>query len=180
MYKLQMFEQQMQQMQQQLQAVEQGIIDLGNLNLGLDDLVGKKGKEIMALVGKGIFVKAKLLSEELVVDVGGKNFVTKSIPDTKKMILEQIGKLQDAKEILTENMEKSGADFQEIIMSAQKGQQEGNCACEQGEECEEKGEDGECCGRHSSGGDEDRCCGVHDKGEESERKEDGKEEGKKK
>lgn len=164
MYKLQMFEQQMQQMQQQIQSVEQGIIDLSNLNLGLDDLVGAKDKEIMTLVGKGIFVKTKLLSEDLVVDVGEKNFVTKSISETKDMITEQLGKLREAKDILTDNMEKSGADFQEMIMQAQgqEAQQEGHkheycggheeedCACAQGEKCkegectDEKCDDGKC------------------------------------
>jgi prefoldin alpha subunit len=145
MYKLQMFEQQMQQIQQQLQAVEQGVIDLGSLNLGLDELEGKKDQEVMTLIGKGIFAKTKLLSEELVVDVGGKNFVTKSIPDTKEMITDQIGKLNEAKEILTENMEKASAEFQQMIMEAQQGQGEHaccggkeDCACAQGEECKEE------------------------------------------
>jgi prefoldin alpha subunit len=145
MYKLQMFEQQMQQIQQQLQAVEQGIIDLSNLNLGLDELVGKKDQEVMSLIGKGIFAKTKLLSEELVVDVGGKKFVTKSIPETKEMIVEQIGKLKEAKEILTENMEKGSAEFQQMIMEAQNAHSCGkeDCACEKGEECEDK-ENCEC------------------------------------
>lgn len=136
MYKLQMFEQQMQQIQQQIQAVEQGIVDLSQLNLGLDELVGKKDQEVMTLVGKGIFVKTKLLSEELIVDVGGKNFITKSIPNTKDMIADQIEKLKEAKEILTENMEKSSAEFQEMIMQAQ-GQEQG---------CGHEHKEGECCG----------------------------------
>ena len=146
MYKFQMFEQQMQQIQQQLQAIEQGIIDLSNLNLGLDDIVGSKDKETMSLIGKGIFAKTKLVSEELIVDVGGKNFVAKSVPETKEMIVEQIGKLKEAKEILTGDMEKLGMDFQEMIMEAQSKQEEGkheccgghdDCACEKGESCEE-------------------------------------------
>jgi len=162
MQKFQMFEQQMQQIQQQLQAIEQGIIDLSNLNLGLDELVGKEGKEPMNLVGKGIFVKTKLLSEELVVDVGGKNFVSKSIPDTKQMIVEQIGKLQEAKEILTENMEKSGADFQQMIMEAQNAEQN---------QKESSGEHKhECCGKHKEG-EEHECCGG--KGEDCECSEEG-------
>ena len=82
MFKLSVFEQQLQQLQQQLQAVEQGIAELGSLNLGLDELIGSKGKEIFAPIGKGIFTKSKLLSEDLIVDIGGKNFVKKSIPET--------------------------------------------------------------------------------------------------
>ena len=92
MFKLSMFEQQMQQLQQQLQAVEQGIVEMNNLNFGLEELVGSKDKEILAPIGRGIFVKTKLLSEELTVDVGGKNFVKKSIPEAKKIINEQIKK----------------------------------------------------------------------------------------
>ncbi|MCW8965915.1 MAG: prefoldin subunit alpha [Candidatus Pacearchaeota archaeon] len=140
MMKLQMFEQHMQQLQQQLQAVEQGIVDLGNLNLGLDELVNGKDKEVMSLIGKGIFAKTKLVSEELLVDVGGKNFVTKSIPETKKMIIEQLEKLNEAKSELNMAMNKVGEDFQKMIMEAQGGQ---NCDC--GHSHEEKHE---CCGKH--------------------------------
>ena len=84
MFKLSMFEQQIQQIQQQLQAVEQGVAELTSLNLGLEEIVGSEGKEIMAPIGRGIFVKAKLLSEELIVDVGGKNFVKKVFLMLKK------------------------------------------------------------------------------------------------
>jgi prefoldin subunit 5 len=65
---------------------------------------GKKGEEILASVGKGIFVRTKLLSEELTVDVGGKNFVKKNIPDTVKVIRDQIQKLGKAKEGLESQM----------------------------------------------------------------------------
>ena len=51
MFKFNMFEQQIQQLQQQLQAVEQGIIEMQSLDLGLDELIGSKGKEILAPIG---------------------------------------------------------------------------------------------------------------------------------
>ena len=93
MQKFQMFEQQIMQTQEQLQAVEQGTLELKDLTSGLSELIGKEGKEILAPIGRGIFVKAKLLSEELTVDVGEKKFVKKSIDDTKKIIDDQLGKL---------------------------------------------------------------------------------------
>jgi prefoldin alpha subunit len=104
-FKFQMFEQQAQQIQQQLQAIEHALVEMNSLNFGLDELVGSKDKEVMAPIGRGIFVKAKLLSEELTVDIGGKNFVKKSIEDTKKLIEEQIKKLEDVKGDLNENLE---------------------------------------------------------------------------
>jgi prefoldin subunit 5 len=59
MFKLSMFEQQIQQLQQQLQAVEQGIVDMNSLSMGLEELKGSKGKEILAPIGRGIFAKAR-------------------------------------------------------------------------------------------------------------------------
>ena len=81
LFKLSMFEQKIQQLQQQLQAVEQGTIELNSLNLGLDEIKGKKEKEIFALIGRGIFAKAKLISEDLIVEVGEKKFVKKKTFD---------------------------------------------------------------------------------------------------
>jgi prefoldin alpha subunit len=119
MFKLSMFEQQMQEVQQQLQAIDQGIVEMNSLSVGLDELVGSEGKEILAPVGRGIFIRTKLLSEKLTVDVGGKTFVKKSIPDTKKIIEEQIKKLTEVQKDLNEKLENLGVEFQEMIMKAQ-------------------------------------------------------------
>ena len=119
MFKLQMFEQQMQQIQQQIQAVEQGIAEMNILNTGLDDLIGKNGKEIFAPIGRGIFARAKLISEDLNVDVGGGNFVKKTIPQTKEIISEQIKKLEEVKGELEANLEKFGKEFEKMIREEQ-------------------------------------------------------------
>lgn len=119
MLKLGTFEQQIQQLQQQLQAVEQGIVELNSLNFGLDELKGGKGKEILSPVGRGIFARTKLLSEELTVDIGGKNFVKKSIPETKKIIEEQTEKLGEIKNELEKNLKNINTEIREVIMGAQ-------------------------------------------------------------
>ena len=120
MYKLSVYEQQIQQLQQQLEAVEQATIEMNSLVLGLDDLVGSEGKEILAPIGRGIFVKTKLASEDLTVDVGGKNFVKKSIPETKKLIEDQVKKLEEVKEELNNNLEEINNELTNTFMSAQK------------------------------------------------------------
>ncbi|MEK6824177.1 MAG: prefoldin subunit alpha [Nanoarchaeota archaeon] len=103
-FKFQMLEQQIMAIQQQLQAVEQTLIDMASLNLGLDEI--KKDKEILSPVGAGIFAKSKLISEELIVAIGDKNYIKKSIPETKKLIQEQIMKLEEVKENLNQELEK--------------------------------------------------------------------------
>ena len=120
MYKLSVYEQQIQQVQQQLEAVEQAIIEMNSLALGFDELIGSKGKEILAPIGRGIFVKTKLDSEELTVDVGGKNFVKKSIPETKKLIIDQVEKLEEVKTELNKNLEEINNELTTTFMNAQR------------------------------------------------------------
>jgi prefoldin alpha subunit len=104
-FKFSMYERQIREIQQQLEAIERGIVDLNTLNLGLNDLIGSKDKEIYAQLGKGIFVNAKLNSEMLNVDIGDGNFVKKSIPDTKELIGEQTKKLEAIKKELEGSLE---------------------------------------------------------------------------
>ncbi|VVB83586.1 Prefoldin subunit alpha [uncultured archaeon] len=118
-FKFSMFERQIREIQQQIEAVEKGIIELNSLNFGLDELVGGKDKEIFAPFGKGIFVKAKLISEELNVDIGNGNFVKKNIPDTKKLIEEQIKKLEGIKKELENNLEELGKELNKIMDEAE-------------------------------------------------------------
>jgi prefoldin alpha subunit len=131
-FKFSMFEKQIKELQQQIEAIENGIVELNSLDFGLDELVGNVGKEIFAPLGKGIFVKAKLISEELTVDIGKGNLVKKSIPDTKKLIEEQIKKLERIKIELENNLEEMGKEINEIINQSQSNE---NCHCKEGEEC---------------------------------------------
>jgi len=122
LYKFSIFEKQVQELQQQIEAVERGIVDLNSLNSGLDELVGGTDKEMFAPLGKGIFVKTKLISEELNVDVGGGNFVKKSIPETKELIEEQIKKLGQIKGELEKNLEQLGEELTAMMSQAQEKQ----------------------------------------------------------
>jgi len=120
MQKFGMYEQQIMQLQQQLEAVEQAIVETSSLVLGLDELVGSKDKEILAPIGRGIFTKTKLISEDLTVDVGGKNFIKKSIPETKKLIQNQVEKLEEVKKELEGNLEEINNELTTTFMNVQK------------------------------------------------------------
>jgi len=52
---------------------------------------------------------------------GGKNFVKKSIPETKRVIEGQIKKLNEIKEDLDKNLEKINQELRKTIMGVQKG-----------------------------------------------------------
>ncbi len=119
-FRLSMFEQQLQQLQQQLQAVERGLAELESLHTGLDEIPGSIGKEIFAQIGRGIYVKAKIVSEELIVNIGENNFVNRNILQTKGLIQEQIKKLREAEGELEKNIESTNKDFIEMIQEYQR------------------------------------------------------------
>lgn len=145
LFKFSLFERQITEIQQQIEAVEKGIIELETLNFGLDSLVGKTDTEIFAPIGKGIFVKAKLISETLNVDIGQGNFIQKSIPETKTLIEEQIQKLKSIKKELEQNLEELGEQITKIMNEANSS----DCECNCGEDCSCKQDKDECdCGRN--------------------------------
>ena len=123
MMKLGFFEQQIRQIQQQIQAIEQGIVEMTSLNAELEELQGKTGEEILAPIGRGIYAKAKLLSEELLVNVGSNNLVNKNIPDTRNLIESQIQKLEEIKVEMNNNLENLGKEI-EGMMEEEKGKRE--------------------------------------------------------
>ena len=115
LFKLSMFEQQIRQLQEQINAVENGILELESLGFGLEELKNSEGKEIMAPVGRGIFLKSKIASGDLVVDIGQKNFVKKSVPETQKMIGEQVERLKNVRQELELGLEEMGREVQKMI-----------------------------------------------------------------
>lgn len=120
--RLSVLEQQMQYLQQQLDAVEKGISQLQDLDLDLNEIQGAAGKEILAQIGTGIYLPAKLLSETLTVNIGENNFVKKSIPDTKKIIQTQIKKLLETQGELEQHLDSIN---HELLAFIQKYQSQG-------------------------------------------------------
>ena len=122
MFKLAMYEQQIKQLQEQQQAVEQALVDSSSLSLNLENLKGGKDKEIVASIGKGIFAKAILTSEELLVDVGGKNLVKKSIKEAQDLIGKQVNKLEEIKKELEKNLEEINSELMRMFLESQEKQ----------------------------------------------------------
>jgi len=122
LFKLSMFEQQIKNLQQQLQAVEESIEEMNSLNIGLDEIKKSVGNEVLSPLGRGIFVETRLLSDKLTVDVGGRNFVKKSVPEAKEIIDAQIKKLREISEEIDEKIEEVNEELTKTIIESQEGQ----------------------------------------------------------
>jgi|GEM_PF-3510588 prefoldin alpha subunit len=109
LFRLSMLEQQARQIEQQLQAIEQQIIEMQLLKMNLDELKKSDTKEeVLASIGRNIFVKTSLKDKELFVDVGAKTIVKKSIDEAKEIIDKDIARL-------TETREKIFTEFNAIV-----------------------------------------------------------------
>jgi prefoldin alpha subunit len=117
--KLSFFEQQIKNLQQQLQSAHEAILDLNSLILTLDEIKKSKEKEILASLGRGIFVNAKITSEDVLVDVGDKKFVKKSVEETKELIKEQLEKLESIRENIEDNIENFENEIDNLISEAE-------------------------------------------------------------
>lgn len=119
-FKMSMLEQYTKNMQQQIEAIENECSELNLLKNGLEDLKNSTGKEVFSHVGKNIFIKTEIISDELLVSIGGGNFVNKSIPETTKILENQIKKLEKIREELINEIEKLNIEAEKIISSMEK------------------------------------------------------------
>ena len=92
-----MLEQESNQLNQQMQMLEQNINEMNELKDSLNELENHKEGEMLVNIGKKIYLPVETKPNKLIVEVGRGNLVEKNIPDTKKVIEEQIEKLNMGK-----------------------------------------------------------------------------------
>jgi|SRR3989344_2144435 len=114
-----MLEQEAMKLQQQMQMIDQPMFELQNLQFGLQELEKSGEKEMLANLGKNIFIKTQILNKDLLVDVGNRTFIKKNIPETLKVIEEQLEKLIDAKNRILQAMQELQEKMERVIVEAE-------------------------------------------------------------
>ena len=121
--KLGMLEQEFGRLQQQMQIIEQQILELQGLQIGLQELEKTEEKQMLANLGKGVFIKTEILDKELLVDIGNRIFVKKDISKTTELIEEQLEKLIEARTQIIEKMQGFQEQMEKIIVEAEKAKE---------------------------------------------------------
>ena len=116
-------EQQSQQAQQHLQMIEEQIKELDDFKSHLDSIKNKKDTEMLAGLGKGVFVKTDLKSDQLYVNVGSGVVVQKTPDQAKTTIDSQIKQLQEARLHLTAQIETLNQTLMSLFQEVQKAQE---------------------------------------------------------
>ncbi len=121
-FQLSMLEQEMNSLAEKVQIIDQHILELQGLYFSLQELDKSKEKEILANLGKNIFIKTEIKEKKLLVDVGSKIFVKKEIPETLKIVEEQVSQLENAKNQVMRKLQELKIQVDNIIEQAEKSE----------------------------------------------------------
>ncbi len=146
--RLSMIEQEAQKLEERLRIFEEQIQEMTSVKLSIERLESDKSdkKEILANLGKGIFVKSEIKDKNLLVNVGSGVLVEKSLSQTSNIINEQIAKLIIGKEDTMKQMSFINEEMNKLANEAQESNAHSNShKCEDKDcECEEPCEECEC------------------------------------
>ena len=118
--KLSMLEQKSEEIKQQIEAVESQINELESLKMSLKKIDKSKGKEMLASLGRGIFIKTEIKDEKLFVNVGSKTLIKKTPSETIEIIDAQIKEMEEIKINLLRAIEQINVSLNEIFEEARK------------------------------------------------------------
>jgi len=116
----QVMEQEINQLNEQSQLIEQNISEMQDIGVSLDAIESAKSNEILTNIGKKIYLPVEIKDKNLIVEIGNKNFVKKSIPETKKVIEEQIAKLMDGKNQIMNRLEELQEEMRALMQNIEK------------------------------------------------------------
>lgn len=117
--KLAVIEQDINRLEQQMQIIEQQILEMQNLQRGLEEFEKSKEKQMLANLGSNIFIKTEIQDKNLFVDVGNRVFVKKNISQTLKLVETQLGKLAEAKNRVMVKIQEIQAQTEQVILEAE-------------------------------------------------------------
>jgi prefoldin alpha subunit len=124
--RINMLGQEAEKIEQHMQAIEQQIQELSMVKQSIEAIREGKQSEILANLGKGVFVRTEIKSKELFVNIGKEVIIKKTPDETSKIIEEQIDKMIEAKTELMKKIENLQEQMKIIIHEAEKNQCEGS------------------------------------------------------
>ncbi len=102
-------------LEERIGFIEQQIVELKDFQGGLERIEETKSKEMLAGIGKGVFIKSTFEKKELFVDVGAGVIVRKDLGSVMKVIGEQIERLETLREDAQERLIELKETFDSLI-----------------------------------------------------------------
>jgi prefoldin alpha subunit len=118
--KLSMLEQQANEQAEKIQMIDGQISELEILKMSLVKMEKSKGKEMLAPLGRGIFLKSEVKDDRVFVNVGAKILVKKTFPDAVEIVDGQVMEMEGIKHQLMHNIEAINGQLTSLMAEAQK------------------------------------------------------------
>lgn len=112
---LQVLEQEANHYGEQLRLIGQQINEMGILKNDVKKIEINQNQELFAGIGKGIYIKGKLVKSDLLIEVGSNVFVPKTAKEVENIIEEQIKKLKEAEKEIGVKIESINRQLTGII-----------------------------------------------------------------
>ena len=120
--KLSMLEEQAKEISEKIRAIDNQINEMEALKLSLIKMEKSKGKEMLAPVGRGIFLKTEVKDEKVFVNVGSRILVKKSFSEAAEIVDGQISELNGIKVELMGNLNEINENLTSLIEEAKKSE----------------------------------------------------------
>ena len=120
LFKLSLIEQRSQEIKQQIEAVDNQVSELESMKSCFKNIENSKNKEMLANLGRGVFIKTKIDDEKLFVNVGSKIVVRKTPEEACKIIDKQIKEMNELKDEFVHNLEHLNSELSELVDEARK------------------------------------------------------------
>lgn len=106
-------------LEENLQLVDNQILELEEFRKSFEFLIKSKNNEILASLGRGVFIKSEIKDKEkLFVEVGAGVVVMKTPEETLEIVKEQISRLQEARIQIASQLKVYSKQLQEFLESA--------------------------------------------------------------
>ena len=112
---LQRMEADMSYLQEQFNLFEQTMHEMKILLESLNELEKNNSQELLVNIGRRLYVPVSLKEKSIIVDVGKNTFVKKNIPETKKIIDEQLINLMKGKGQIMEQMNALHEEIEQLL-----------------------------------------------------------------
>jgi len=119
-FRASLLERQAQEIQSTLEFIDKQLLELEAFGSDLKSFSKSSERQMLASLGKGIYVKSSLETKDLYVNVGAGVIVKKSPEDAEKIVELQVGKLKEARVQLAAQLESNNQALVDLISEIEK------------------------------------------------------------
>lgn len=115
LFRASLIERQINELESRLEMINQHISELNQFQEYLDIFSKSSNNEMLSSIGKGVYAKTKLLSKDLLVEVGAGVVIKKNPEEMKNVIESQLSKFAEVKSHIMAETEAYAQSLQDIL-----------------------------------------------------------------